>query len=795
MDQGYDTMTDEQKMLSTDKHTDRILLKFDYNEPLKDELKTIIRFPNCKWDSENRAWSIKDDPIVIDAAFAIFEKYGVNADALLGNETSDSDKEVIANWYSISEIDSEYYSYYVDLPDTKDIQAQRYRLVNKLINLNESIHVALDFDKIITTEKLSAKDCDKHSLRFNRKTSTDKAHEVMFREVLKKQLGDDEYDNMYGRLISKRPICESGDYELYQKHEMRVRSFGEARVLQVRNSTIRSTKATIKELSESGKSITLNQKLKHTYDGTVCQFHGYAEGTADGTPLDQLNGLTLLELFERDSSVDRSKLSAVKSIRGNKASRLVKVSYSNAQRQKGDYRTSAECLLKEVVDNDALPRRVAIDFMKHSHVPIRERFMKSMRFRINLENATISDKISKKMSSIKDLGFHTTNFDKKNITFGGSEVVNWSARDLSSSFRKYGALNPVKKHIRVSFIPFTEFTDQHQKFVNRVMNYLERGCDSCEFIGPEKPYSEFNLNEARLSREYEGIEDKADIVLIELDERDDVKWQVWKKAANRINIRNQMLTSQLIHDTYAPMNIAFGIIGKLGGITFTAHTLQSEIEMWIGLDVGRRPGSNLGASCVAFEANGKQIGWAAPEILQGERITPKAFRNILTNIIEEVNILRERENRSPLKTIGILRDGRFYELISVIEEIEKQFAIDINVFEVRKSGAPRLAIRQNLEISACSAGTCVWKDDWGFLQPSQERSRMGSPTILQIRSIKTTQKIDSILHDVFWLSKMHVGTTMQPGLPVPIHYADRLSKYAGLGVIRNPSFTTNLDFL
>lgn len=788
-------MKNTENAVSVEKKSGRVLLKFDYNEPLKDELKKTIRFPDCKWDQDNRAWSIKDDAKVIGTAFSVFEKHGVNADQLIEAEPNKPNKEVVANWYPITELNQEYFSYYLNLPETDDIQAVRYRVVNALSNLNDTIDVALNFDKILSTEKLPSDVCSKYPLRFQKMTSDDSAHEVMFREALKKELGDDEYDNMYGRLISKNPICVSGDYELYQKHEMRVRSFGKNRVLQMRNSTIRSSIATIQELSNKGKIISEGQRLKHTYDGTVCQFHGYVEGDANTTPLDQLGGLTLLEYMQKEGLVDKRKLRAVNAILNNPGSRLVRVSYSSSQRQKGDYKTSAECLLKEVVDNDTLPPQTAREFMKHSHIPIRERFMKSMMFRTNLEQSSISEKIGTKMTNVKDLGFEVITFPEKNITFNGIEKVGWSARDLSFSFRRHGALNPVKKHLRVALIPFGEFTPQHQSFIDDVLSYLAKGCESCEFIGPEKPFSQFNMNEARLSREYQDLESRADVVLIELDQRDELKWQVWKKAANRINIRNQMFTSKLLNDRYAPMNVAFGLIGKLGGVTFTAHQMETEIETWIGLDVGRRPGSNLGASCVAFEANGKQIGWAAPEILQGETITPKAFRNILTNIIEEVNILREREGRLPLKKLGVLRDGRFYELMTVVEELEQKFSLEINVFEVRKSGAPRLAVRDGLEIYACEAGTAAWKGDWGFLQPSAERTRMGSPTVYQIRALKSSQDMSKVLHDIFWLSKMHIGATMQPGLPVPIHFADRLSKYAGLGVVRNSSFTTNLDFL
>ena len=119
----------------------------------------------------------------------------------------------------------------------------RYKIINTLNKLNETIDVALNFDKILSTEKLPNEICSKYPLRFQKMTSEDRAHEIMFREVLKKGLGDDEYDNMYGRLISKKPICVSGDYELYQKQDNGV---GKNRVLQMRNSTIRSSIDTIR---------------------------------------------------------------------------------------------------------------------------------------------------------------------------------------------------------------------------------------------------------------------------------------------------------------------------------------------------------------------------------------------------------------------------------------------------------------------------------------------------------------------------------------------------------------------
>lgn len=513
------------------------------------------------------------------------------------------------------------------------------------------------------------------------------------------------------------------------------------------------------------------------------------------TKLDGLGGRTLLEFLETEAVSDRRKLSAVKALRENPDSRLVTVSYSKTQREKKDYRTSAECLLKEVVDNDALPSYVARQFMRHSHININDRMTRTSMFRVGIEETSLAEDISRTVDKVSSLGFLEGNVNGKNITFGQNSTTGWDARDLVSGFNRFGSLLKVKGPVRIGFIPRAEMSTTHQEFINEVMRLVEKGSESCEFIGALRPSSQFDLNATRLSREYEEGASGVDCLLIELEHHEGTAWRVWKKATNRLDVRSQMITSSKFSDRFAAMNIAFGILGKLGGVPFTIDRMKTSIEMWIGLDVGRRPGSNLGASCVAFEADGRQLGWSAPEFLEGERITSEVLNRILTNFIEEVNILREREGKPPLKSIGILRDGRFYEQMSDITEIEDKFELELTVLEVRKSGAPRLADRSGMVFTACGVGTIIWQDDWGFLQPNKERPGMGSPVILQVQRLKSSEDMEDILHDLFWLSKMHIGATMQPGLPVPIHYADRLSKYAGLGVVRNPSFTTNLDFL
>jgi argonaute-like protein implicated in RNA metabolism and viral defense len=53
-----------------------------------------------------------------------------------------------------------------------------------------------------------------------------------------------------------------------------------------------------------------------------------------------------------------------------------------------------------------------------------------------------------------------------------------------------------------------------------------------------------------------------------------------------------------------------------------------------------------------------------------------------------------------------------------------------------------------------------------------------------------------LLHDMFWLTNLHVGTNMQLGVPAPIHYADRIAEHDRLGVLNHPDgFSKRLDFI
>jgi len=420
--------------------------------------------------------------------------------------------------------------------------------------------------------------------------------------------------------------------------------------------------------------------------------------------------------------------------------------------------------------------------------------IKTTLFRTGLSNTSLDPHISKIPCTIESLGFDSDCFDGKNIHFADEVPVGWGPGDISRGVKSRGFVRPLLNPITIGVVPYDDWTESHENFLKQVVNFARKGAPDVQ-VKIMDSYSEQKLNEISLSHAYSEASNGIDILLVELQDKTESPWACWKKASNRLDVRTQMFQTRLIGDQYAPMNVALGIIGKLGGVPFNIVDSRTKVEAWLGIDVGYRDGTHFGANCIAFESLGDLIGWSDVTPLRSERLPAELMARVLKNSLEEVNAIRLNEGLNPVRSIGLLRDGPFNELVQTIVDIEKEYDVSINVFEVRKSGGPRMANRNGTTYSACSAGTAFWTNEWGFLQPSNERPRMGSPIVIQIHRIHSDLDMSDVVHDIFWLSKLHPGATMQPGLPVPIHFADRISKHAGLGIMRNPGFSTNLDFL
>ena len=145
--------------------------------------------------------------------------------------------------------------------------------------------------------------------------------------------------------------------------------------------------------------------------------------------------------------------------------------------------------------------------------------------------------------------------------------------------------------------------------------------------------------------------------------------------------------------------------------------------------------------------------------------------------------------------IGLIRDGQFFENASVITKIEREYGVSFVIADVKKQGAPKLAIENGSNFDSASCGTIICGENGGYVQTTGDGSGRGTPILREVRLIRGNVEIQHLLEDLFWLSKIHGGSTQQPGLPIPQAYAHKLAQMAGLGVSIPNRFNTDLGFL
>ncbi|MDP4548699.1 Piwi domain-containing protein [Marinobacter sp. MDS2] len=230
-------------------------------------------------------------------------------------------------------------------------------------------------------------------------------------------------------------------------------------------------------------------------------------------------------------------------------------------------------------------------------------------------------------------------------------------------------------------------------------------------------------------------------------------------------------------------NLAAGVFSKGGGLICGLGEMPGEVDLFIGLDMGgvsqRAPGSAF-----LFTCNGAQLGWQLADLQSGERLEDEALKSLLHKSIQEY---RHHHNGEPPRKITIHRDGRFFESLEVIRDIEQQYDININVLEVIKSGAPILFRKyqhsgqrkyRNPEVG--DVYRYVGLDELILATYSgQELGVWGekvSVRPLRLRKRYGKQSLDIMAQQVLLLSRIHGASLYRhPRLPVTTHHADRFA--------------------
>jgi len=230
-------------------------------------------------------------------------------------------------------------------------------------------------------------------------------------------------------------------------------------------------------------------------------------------------------------------------------------------------------------------------------------------------------------------------------------------------------------------------------------------------------------------------------------------------------------------------NLAAGVFSKGGGLICALDQVPGKVDLFIGLDMGgqsqRAPGSAF-----LFTRNGAQLGWQLAEMQGGERLADTALAQLLEKSIQEYR--RHHDDTLP-GNITLHRDGRFYESLEVVQQIERQYGVRINVLEVIKSGVPILFRREmrgkQKHYRNPDVGDCYRLEGLDELilatYSGQELGKMGdkaSVRPLRLRKRYGAESLDTLAQQVLLLSRIHGASLYRhPRLPVTTHHADRFA--------------------
>ena len=787
-----------------DRYGPRIALRFPYNREAKEELQSQIRFPALKWDKGRKAWTIDTNQDTIEKSVAILDKYGYDFHQLLQSKSQGITKQkesttptnglLIDAFLIGSNPFSEAAFYWINPPDD---YGAKWRYIQQIKRKHPDILMAMGRGGILVVEtELPTESVDNKIIRPHpNPRNKEWLIESLIKESIKKIAHLEGYNERNGEYCSNEPIAQCGEYELYHAYHVRVHTLpNEKRLVHVYHNTIRASKKTLLDMLTDGDEIEYGSRFKHSYDGNSCYYRGMSSRTiSDENPA--MSGQSLIEWARREASNNPRIRKHLKRIESEPEMPAVEVDYNHFSDKSKKTYSFIPLLLQETLENDRLPENVINEFMKHSHIDIHRRFQLVQRFRKGFKEHPITHEISQYPTTLEQAGFQHQAFSGKLLEFGNGHFSSWSARDIAISIRNHGFVKGLEKPISLGVIPIKSQSPTLDNFMMKVCRFLKSANSEIhwQWLEPWDPNE--RISPVRLEENLKGVE--CDCILVQIPYFNEEIWKRWKRGCAQANMPNQLVTTSSIQDDYVPLNIALGILCKLGGSSFRLTGLKSGIDAWIGLDVGRRGKINVGASSVAFDSDGTAIGWSDVTRESGERIADDSLRNLLENIVDNVNLQREKMSRIKAKRIAILRDGRFYEQLDLFKEVGDELGVEFILAEVRKSGAFRLADRHAEQYSATNPGTAFWQGRDGYLQCTQQRwgTNVGSPVLVHVLVQHGMVEMEDFLHDLFWLSKLHVGATMQPGIPVPIHFADRIAKFAGMGVLRESGFTTKLDFI
>ncbi|MDA8546456.1 hypothetical protein N9L11_01580 [Euryarchaeota archaeon] len=609
----------------------------------------------------------------------------------------------------------------------------------------------------------------------------------------KKQLM--EYDFKYGwnhpdfnRSKSKLPVLALGNFRQYLEYRPRVYHFHGRFILRPNPSMSYSRTDTCHDLLLQ-EELSVGSNLSYVYQSRSCVLRNITQRTISDK--DPTLGISLIEFYRKDPKY--APYMAIMESRPEM--KVLEVNHDRFNQGKNTAIYSiAACLLTPDIRLDDIPDRFRKRFMINSHVDMGARFHRVHDFLNGLDHEKITQLLPNPVD-ISSLGLKTLKVQAKRLLFGDGYVTN--------NFSAYGNFSSLKNHKLfkspgdsqiIGIIPYKNKSDSLANFANDVkkeLGWIGVDC-SLEFLEPYDHDDNGRLNQFELAEKYGSVD--ADCLLVELQDYSE-NWTTWKNALGTKS--SQMITTNKMRKSGVSFNTTLGIASCLGSMPIGLDGNLTGIQVWIGMDVYSEGKKHIAAASTVCDATGMLIGYPPSATCSGERLDDSAFEQMMRIIMDGVTYHYTNENRRMPSQIGLIRDGQFFENPRILEVIEKDYRVSIVVVDVKKQGSPKLAVENGLDYISADCGTLICNSNGGYIQTTGNGSSSvpGTPVLRHIRLIRGDVEISHLLEDLFWLSKIHGGSTRQPGLPIPQAYAHKLAERAGRGVQIPNTFNTDMSFL
>ena len=225
---------------------------------------------------------------------------------------------------------------------------------------------------------------------------------------------------------------------------------------------------------------------------------------------------------------------------------------------------------------------------------------------------------------------------------------------------------------------------------------------------------------------------------------------------------------------YTAGNVVLGLIVKTGGVPFALADLPEKPDLFIGIDVGTQEAGIHYPSCsVAVTGAGKYLGFIpTSKAIKGEKITTACLEEMFGSIL---TAYRKEMGTYP-STIVIHRDGFSHEDDDWYKEYFASLGIAYSIFEVRKSGAPRIMGVNGHKVVNPDIGKVLIDEVRQSAYMVTTHPYHGAQRPIQITKTCGDVPLLTGLQQIYALTKVDPRSTWNVRLPITTRLADLACK-------------------